>query len=77
VALLLGTLLTMAFRRHLRLQDPGLRAVSASVLALLIWNAVFNLKAQYMDIDPMNVHLWFLLGLLYRLPELDAAEDGS
>jgi hypothetical protein len=73
VALLLGTLLTAAFRQHVRLRDPGFRAISASVLALLIWNAVFNMKAQYMDIDPMNVHLWLLLGLLFKLPELDAA----
>jgi hypothetical protein len=77
VTLLLGTLASTAFRRHVRLQDPGLRAISASVLALLIWNAVFSAKAQYMDIDPMNVYLWFLLGVLFKLPELDATEEGN
>jgi hypothetical protein len=71
VALLYGKLVITALRRHARLRDPGLRAVSASVLALLIWNVIFNVKAQYMDIDPMNVHFWLLLGLLFKLPALD------
>jgi hypothetical protein len=75
VALLFGTLVVTLLRRHLRLRGAGLRAVSASVLALLIWNVVFSTKAQYLDIDPMNVHLWLLLGIAYKLPSLD--EEGS
>ncbi len=71
VVLLFGTLVTSLLRQHLRLRDAGLRAVSASVLALLVWNLVFNMKAQYLDIDPMNVHLWLLLGLAFKLPALD------
>jgi hypothetical protein len=72
LALLLGTLVTKAIRQHARLRDPALKAISASLLGLLIWNIVFNIKAQYMDIDPMNVYFWLLLGLLFKLPTLDA-----
>jgi len=72
VALLFGTLVTILVRQHRRLRDPGLKAISASVLALTIWNLVFNVKAQYLDMDPMNVHFWLLLGLLFKLPTLDA-----
>jgi hypothetical protein len=47
--------------------------VSASLIGLILWNMVFNTKAQYLDIDPMNVYFWLLLGLLLKLPALDAA----
>src|SRR6266508_336413 len=79
VALLLGALVVTVFRNHALLKDPGFRAVSASVLALLIWNVLFNAKAQYMDMDPMNVHFWLLFGLVLKLPVLDAevAPDGT
>ena len=74
VVLLFGTLASNLLRRHLRLRDPRLRAVSASVLALLVWNLVFGTKAGELDIDPMNVHLWLLLGVAFKLPALDAEE---
>jgi hypothetical protein len=31
-------------------------------------------KAQYLDMDPMNVYFWLLLGLLFKLPTLDREE---
>jgi hypothetical protein len=40
----------------------------------VIWNVVFNVKAQYLDMDPMNVYFWLLLGLLFKLPTLDREE---
>jgi hypothetical protein len=74
VVLLLATLLTTLIRQHRRLRDAGLRSISASVLGLVIWNVVFNVKAQYLDMDPMNVYFWLLLGLLFKLPTLDREE---
>jgi hypothetical protein len=74
VTLLFTTLLATLIRQHRRLRDAGLRSISAAVLALLVWNAVFNVKAQYLDMDPMNVYFWLLLGLLFKLPTLDREE---
>lgn len=71
LALLFGTIVTRALRQHRGLRDPGIKAVSASLLALLLWNLVFNVKAQYLDIDPMNVYFWLFLGVLFKLPTLD------
>jgi hypothetical protein len=71
--LLLGALVSRVLRDHRRLRDPGLKVVSASLIGLMLWNLVFNTKAQYLDIDPMNIYFWLLLGLLLKLPALDAA----
>jgi hypothetical protein len=71
LALLFGSLVTRALRQHVRLHDPGLKTVSAALIGLLLWNLVFNIKAQYLDIDPMNVYFWLLLGVLLKLPKLD------
>jgi O-antigen ligase len=74
---LLGVLVATAVRNHRRLRDPRLKVVSASLIGLLLWNLVFNTKAQYLDIDPMNVYFWLFLGLLLKLPELDIADDAG
>jgi hypothetical protein len=71
LALLFGTLVVKALSQHGRLRDPGLKVVSASLIGLLLWNLMFNIKAQYLDIDPMNVYFWLLLGVLLKLPKLD------
>ncbi|HVD14473.1 MAG TPA: hypothetical protein VNK73_08480 [Actinomycetota bacterium] len=71
---ILGQLVVAGLRRHAALRDRRLRAVSASLLALLIWNAVYGLKAQPVDLDPINVYFWLFIGVLARLPQLDAAE---
>jgi hypothetical protein len=74
LVLLLGVLVTRALRQHRRLRDPQLKVVSASLIGLLLWNLVFNVKAQYLDIDPMNVYFWLFVGLLLKLPVVDAAD---
>jgi hypothetical protein len=71
--LLLGTLVVRALGQHRRLRDPRLKVVSASLIGLMLWNLVFNTKAQYLDIDPMNVYFWLFLGVLFKLPRLDDA----
>lgn len=70
-AALLGTILVRALRGHLRLADPGLRSISAALVALMIWNIVYAIKAQYLDFDPMNVYFWLFAGLLVRIHALD------
>jgi len=74
VVAILGQLVVAGLRRHAALRDPGLRAVSASLLALLIWNLIYGLKGQFVDLDPSNVYFWLFIGVLAKLPRLDQDE---
>lgn len=70
VALLL-TIVVRGFQIHFRVRDPGLRVVSGSLLAFLLWCLVYNLKGQYVDLDPLNVFFWLFVGILFKLPALE------
>jgi hypothetical protein len=71
VALIFGMIALGAAARHRRLRDPKLRAVSAALLAVLIWNFIFCAKGQYLDFDPTNVYFWLFAGMLAAIPRLD------
>jgi hypothetical protein len=84
LVLLVGSLATItigALRRHLRTQDSGFRAVSASLLAVIIWNIGYGIKGGLIDIDPMNVYFWLFVGLIAKISALDerssAATEGD
>ncbi len=62
----------MSRRRKLLLASGG-----AALLAFLIWNLIYNLKGQYMDIDPINVYFWLFAGVLARLPALDGGASAE
>jgi hypothetical protein len=68
---LLCAFLARALRDHRGLMDPGLRSVSAALLALVIIQVIYNLKAQYPDMDPLNVYLWLFMGLIAKVAVLD------
>lgn len=70
---LLGTIFVRAVALHRRLRDPQLRSVSAAIVTLFAFVLVSNFKASYLDLDPTNVYFWLLVGVLLRLPALDAA----
>lgn len=71
VCLLFGTLVGRGVRHHRALHDPRLRAVSAALLAFLVWNLAYGLKGQYVDFDPIDVYFWLLAGIAARLWSLD------
>lgn len=71
LAALVLTIVVRARRAHRRLADPRLRAVSAALVAFLVWNVLYGLKGAYVDIDPINVYFWLFAGMLTRLPALD------
>jgi hypothetical protein len=78
---MLGTIFVRGVRLHRRLRDPQLRSVSAAIVTLIAFVLVSNFKASYLDLDPTNVYFWLLVGVLLKLPVLDAAyrrpEDGA
>jgi hypothetical protein len=71
VALTIGVILTRGWHAHRSLRDPGLRAVSAALLAFLVWNLIYGIKGQYMDFDPINVYFWLFAGIVMKLPALE------
>jgi len=48
--------------------------VSAAILALMGWVLIYCLKAQYFDLDPINVYFWLFAGILMSLPRLERRE---
>jgi hypothetical protein len=72
VVLVFSIMTVGGLRRHRRLRDPDLTVISASLLALIVWNIVYCMKGQYLDIDPMNVYFWLFAGVLAAIPRLDA-----
>jgi hypothetical protein len=77
VIALLTNVIGGGLRRHFRIMDPQLRSVSAALLAVLIWNIVYAVKAQNMDLDPMDVYFWLFVGLLARVYALDRATTAA
>ena len=74
VLALLGTIVYRASRVHIRLRDPRLKMVSAAILALMGWVLIYSLKAQYFDLDPINIYFWLFAGILMGLPRLERRE---
>jgi hypothetical protein len=77
IVAILGRLVVAGLRRHAALRDPGLRAVSASLGALLVWTLLYSIKGQFVDLDPSNVYFWLLVGVLAKLPRLDQEPGGG
>jgi O-antigen ligase len=71
VLALLVSILLRALAAHRRLADPGLMSISAGLVAFVAWVAVYSSKAQPLDLDPVNVYFWLLVGVILRLPALD------
>lgn len=69
----MATLATRALAARRRLADPALRSVAAAVVALVLFTIVTSFKGSVLDVDPLNVMLWLLLGVLLKLPALDSS----
>jgi hypothetical protein len=77
VSALFVQLIWSALRRHAYLKDRGLRVVSASLVAYLISVVLLSTKAQYLDLDPINVYFWLFVGILLRLETLDRTPSSA
>ena len=75
VVLLMGSIMVRGLHNHFRLRDARLGVVSAAILAFLAWNLVYDMKAQYLDFDPINVYFWLLVGVLAKVAVLDRSSS--
>lgn len=71
---LFGVILFRSFRSHWHLRDHRLVIVSSSLLALLLVLVYNTVKGFTLDLDPVNIYFWFLIGVVARLPQLDAEQ---
>lgn len=55
---------------HRRMRDPMARSCSAAITGFIIVMAIHSFKGWQIDLDPINVWYWILVGILFRLPEL-------
>ena len=72
---LLGAILYRSARVHIRIRDSRLKMVSAAILALMGWVLVYSVKAQYFDLDPINIYFWLFAGIMMGLPRLERREE--
>jgi hypothetical protein len=57
--------------------DRRSRRIAAPALALLAFVAVALFKGPYVDLDPLNVYAWLLVGMLLGLYRCSGAERGG
>jgi len=72
---LLGAIVYRSARVHIRIRDSRLKMVSAAILALMGWVLVYSVKAQYFDLDPINIYFWLFAGIMMGLPRLERREE--
>ena len=71
------TVLTIVtFLTYLRLKDPGLRAIGACYWVFILF---ISYQTYYypLDVDPVAVYYWMMVGTLFRLPEIDRQLEGD
>ncbi len=74
VVMIFAALNLYGFSLRTRLKDPIARTLSAAILAFIMIMTVHNGKGWQIELDPINVWFWLLVGLLFRLPFLDFSE---
>jgi hypothetical protein len=79
--ILLTILLSMigtAWRNQYTKVSARLRPLSAALIALIVWNAIYGIKGSPIALEPMNVYFWLSAGILAALPSLsEGASSGS
>lgn len=83
VLAVLGTLLFRLLEGHYMIRRGPLGPASAALLAVLIWTLIYNVKAQYIDLDPLNVYFWLFAGLAFKIqaigrrPQPEGSQDAQ
>lgn len=74
LAMLVVSVVRRSLIVHRQIQDPAIRSMSAAFLGLFVWNVIFAIKTAYIDVDPMVIYVWLLLGIQWRLADMDRGE---
>ena len=74
VILIFGALIAYGLRIRGTLRDPLARSCAAAIAGFLIIMALHSFKGWQIDLDPINVWYWIMVGILFRLPYLQFTE---
>jgi hypothetical protein len=74
VVMIFGALILNGFGVRRSLRDPMARSCSAAITAFVIIMAMHSFKGWQIDLDPINVWFWVLVGVLFQLPTLQFRE---
>jgi hypothetical protein len=55
---------------HRRTKEPMKRSCTAAITGFIIVMAVHSFKGWQIELDPVNVWYWMLVGIIFRMPEL-------
>jgi hypothetical protein len=73
VLLFLGVVTTLTigtFKAYRRVKDKNLRASGAALWTFILFIS-YNTYYYPLDVDPVAVYYWFMVGMVLKLPELD------
>jgi hypothetical protein len=73
VVLLWGLVLVGLWRARSRLRPGPTRSLSDGILVMALVSVLNLYKGPFLDLDPLNVYFWFLVGLGLSLPSLAAS----
>lgn len=68
--MIIATVILFGLNLRNRLHDPKARTCAAAITAFLIVIALHSFKGWLVDLDPINVWYWVLVGILFALPGL-------
>ena len=77
VIALFTSIIVTGHRQLKRLKDPGLKSCAAAFVAFFISMAIHSAKGWHIDVDPLNVYYWVMVGILFRLRYLEPAAVGA
>lgn len=75
--LLVAGLILYGLQVRATLRDPMARSCASAIVAFLIIMAIHSLKGWQVDLDPINVWYWVLVGILFSLPGMDFTALGE
>tara|TARA_R110000868_G_scaffold32036_8_gene116943 strand:+ start:7770 stop:9218 length:1449 start_codon:yes stop_codon:yes gene_type:complete len=67
---MMGSIIVYAIGIHRTTREPMKRSCTAAITGFIIVLAVHSFKGWQIDLDPVNVWYWILVGVLFRLPDL-------
>ena len=74
VIMIFAALILYGLQLRQRLRDPMARSAASAIVAFIMIMALHSGKGWQIDLDPINVWFWVLVGILFRLPYLDFSE---